>query len=45
VAGQGHLNRLVSGTGNLEEDLVLTLEADLAVIQTPGGDHGPIKPE
>ena len=43
VGGQSHLHRFVPGSGDLEEDLVLPLQADLPVIQTPGREHGAIE--
>jgi hypothetical protein len=45
VFRHGHLHRLVPRPGDLEEDLVLALEADLPIIHPPGGEHGPVPSE
>ena len=45
VLGDGHADSLVTGTGNLEEDLVLALQADLAVVDAARGDHGAVEPQ
>ena len=42
VGGHRHLHRFVPSTGDLEEALVLTFQADFPVIQLPGGDHSSV---
>jgi hypothetical protein len=43
VSGQGHLDSFVTSTGDLEKDLVLSLETDLTVVESPGGHHGSVE--
>ena len=45
VPGQGHLSGFVASPRDLEVDLVLALEADFPVVQSPCGDHGPVHPD
>ena len=40
-AGEGEQQRLVAGAGDLEEDLALLLQADLAVVDGPGDARQP----
>ena len=42
VGSHRNLDGLVSGPRDLEEDLVLALEGDLAVIQPSSRDHGAV---
>ena len=37
--GRGHAHGFMPGTGDLEEDLLLAFEHDLAVVHPPGGIH------
>ncbi len=40
--GSAHLQRLVAGGGDLEEDLLLALEQDFAVVHAAGENHQPV---
>jgi hypothetical protein len=42
---RGHQDGLVAGAADLEEDLVLPLELDLAVVDPPGQIHRPVDGE
>ena len=40
--GSADLQRLMAGAGDLEEDLLLALEQDLAVVDAAGEKHQPV---
>ncbi len=39
---RGHAHRFMPRAGDLEEDLLLTLEHDLPIVDAPGGEHDAI---
>ncbi len=43
VCSQGHLNGFVAGARDLEEGLVLPLQADFPVVQLSGCEHGAVE--
>jgi hypothetical protein len=40
--GRAHAQRFMAGAGDLEEDLLLALEQDLAVVHAAGKNHQPV---